>query len=308
MAIAPNEDGTIVPPGSEVTINVNEKDGVEAAASYGISEALFADALYGNEIRAIYELFKAGNTGVALEALFKSNYYTKTSTVVKNRLKQELEQPDVYKKSVESYGLAARKRLVSTGIKIDQNQFNNIIAKAYKDGLDDNQLDQVLLTSGKITGFGGNILGDTESLKAYANSFGVTQYLDKNYWEQKSKDLFAGTVTADDIQAEIRMKSASAFPSYAEQINNGTSVDAIASAYKGAISSILEVDADSITYSNPYLRQALQAVGPDGKPTTKPLWQFERELRSTKDWEYTDNARDSMDTLSLRVLRDLGLA
>lgn len=303
MAIDPAEG---LPPG--ITINVKTSDGVETAAKYGISEALFADKTYGNEIRNIYELFKAGNTAGALEALFKSNYYTKTSTVVKNRLKQQLEQPDVYKKSVESYGLAARKRLVSTGIKVNQTEFDAIIAKAYADGLDDNQLDQVLLTSGKITGFGGGILGDTEALKQYANSFGVTTYLDKNYWNQKSKDLFAGTVTADDIQAEIRMKAASAFPAYAEQINNGVSVDAIASAYKGAISNILEKDPDSITYSDPHLRQALQSVGPDGKPITKPLWQFERELRSTKEWEYTNNARDTMDTLSLKVLRDMGLA
>lgn len=299
MAIAPEE---------EISVKTDTSSGVESAAKYGISEALFADKIYGNEIKAIYKLFKAGNTGAALEALFKSNYYTKTSAVVKTRLKQELEQPEVYLKSVESYGLAARKRLVTSGIKVNQTEFNAIIAKAYKDGLDDNQLDQVLLTSGKITGFGGGILGDTEALKVYANSFGVTQYLDKNYWNSKSKDLFAGTVTAEDIEAEIRMKSASAFPSYAEQINNGTSVDAIASAYKGAISSILEIDPDSITYSNPYLRQALQAVGPDGKPITKPLWQFERELRTTNEWEYTNNARDTMDTLSLKVLRDLGLA
>lgn len=287
---------------------IDSTDGVESAAKYGISEALFADKVYGDEIRAIFELFKAGNTGKALEALFKSNYYTKTSAVVKNRLKQQLEQPDVYKKSVESYGLAARKRLVSSGIKVKQTEFDAIIAKAYADGLDDNQLDQVLLTSGKITGFGGEILGDTTTLKAYANSFGVSKYLDKNYWEQKQKDLFAGTVTADDIQAEIRMKSASAFPAYADQINNGISVDSLASAYKGSIATILEKDPDSITYDDPYLRQALQSVGPDGKPVTKPLWQFERELRSTKEWEYTDNARNAGDTLSLKVLRDLGLA
>ena len=104
------------------------------------------------------------------------------------------------------------------------------------------------------------------------------------------------------------MKSASAFPGYADQINNGVTLDAISSAYKGAMASILEIDADSVTYSDPRLRRALQSVGPDGKPITKPLWQFERELRSTKEWEYTDNARDTMDSMSMKVLRDMGLA
>jgi hypothetical protein len=174
--------------------------------------------------------------------------------------------------------------------------------------MDDNQLDQLLLTSGKITGFGGTVLGDTSALKNYAASFGVDSYLNKAYWEQKQKDLFAGTVTTDDIQAEIRTKSASAFPAYAEQINNGVSVDSIASAYKGAMGTVLERDPDSITYNDPHLRRALQSIGPDGKPRALPVWQFERELRATKEWEYTDNARNYMDSVSMKVLRDMGVA
>ena len=51
-------------------------ENISTAASYGISEALFADPIYGAEIRAIYELFKANKSGPALEALFKSKYYT----------------------------------------------------------------------------------------------------------------------------------------------------------------------------------------------------------------------------------------
>lgn len=285
-----------------------DNKGIETAANYGISEALLNDPVYGAELSAVYAFFKSNNVGAALEALFKTKYYTTLSGTVRSRLKEKTTQFEVYKDSLQKYGLGARKRLVASGIKMTQTEFDKLIQKAYDLGMDDNQLDQFLLTSGKVTGFGGSVLGDTSTLKNYAASFGVSNYLDKNYWEQKQKDLFAGTTTTDDIQAEIRMKSASAFPGYADQINNGVSVDAIASAYKSAISTILEKDPDSITYSDPHLRNALQAVGPDGKPITKPLWQFERELRATKEWEYTNNARDTMDTMSLKVLRDMGLA
>ena len=284
------------------------KSGIETAANYGISEALLNDPVYGSELSAVYAFFKSNNVGAALEALFKTKYYTNLSGTVRARLKEKNTQNPVYLDSLQKYGMSARKRLVSSGIKMSQTEFNELVQTAYDSGMDDNQLDQLLLTSGKITGFGGNVLGDTSALKNYAASFGVDSYLNKAYWEQKQKDLFAGTTTTDDIQAEIRMKSASAFPAYAEQINNGVSVDSIASAYKGAISTILEKDPDSVTYNDPHLRKALQAVGPDGKPITKPLWQFERELRATKEWEYTNNARDTMDTMSMKVLRDMGLA
>jgi hypothetical protein len=278
--------------------------GMAAAASFGISEALLAAH---PELVAVYNMFKAGDTAGATEALYKTAYYKNSSSTVKAREKQKLEQPAVYADSLEKYKIAARQRLVTTGIKIDIAAFDLLAADAYAKGMDDNQFDQAILVSGKITGFGGNILGDTTSLKAYANSFGVDKYLDANYWTQKQKDLFAGSVTSDDIQKEIRDKAASAFPGYADQINNGVTVDSIASAYKGAMANLLERDADSITYDDPRLRAALQYVTPDGKPSTKPLWQFEKELRSSPEWQYTNNARNTIDSLSLKVMQDWGM-
>lgn len=278
--------------------------GIVAASSYGITEALLEAH---PELKPIYELFKAGNTSGALEALFKTAYYKSTSSTVKAREKMRLEQPGAYADAFDKYKGAARQRLVTTGIRIDNNAFNDLAQKAYDAGMDDYQFDKSILISGKITGFGGNILGDTTSLKAYANSFGVDKYLDANYWTQKQKDLFEGSITTDDIQKEIRDKASSAFPGYADQINNGVSVDSIASAYKGAMANILERDADSITYDDPRLRAALQYVTPDGKPSTKPLWQFEKELRSSPEWAYTNNGREQIDTISLKVMRDMGL-
>jgi len=282
-----------------------EQEGVQTALSYGVSQAL----LYAYpELQEVYTLFKAGSTGPALEKLYQTNYYKNLSPIVKARTKQKLEQPGVYLDSLDKYKVAARKRLVDSGIKISMTDFDTIADDAYARGLDDNQFDEVLLFSGKITGFGGKILGDTSDLKSYAQSFAATGYFNDNYWSQKSRDLFSGTTTTEDIQAEIRSKAASAFPGYADQINNGISVDVIASAYKGAMANILERDADSITYNDPRLRQALQYIGADGKPAVKPLWQFEKELRATPEWEYTNNARNTIDSLSLKVLRDWGLA
>jgi hypothetical protein len=282
-----------------------QQEGVQTAISYGVSEALLAAY---PELKPIYEFFKSGNTGKALEELYKTSYYKDLSPLVKKRSKEKAEQPGVYLDSLDKYKTAARKRLVSSGVKINMTNFDALASNAYERGLDDNQFDELIRFSGKITGFGGDILGDTSSLKSYANSFGVSKYLNQAYWDQKSKDLFTGTNTLDDIQAEIRATAASAFPGYADQINSGITVDSIASSYKGAMANTLERDADSITFEDPTLRAALQYVGPDGKPATKPLWQFEKELRSKPEWQYTNNARDTIDSLSLKVLSDWGLA
>jgi len=283
-------------------------ENISNASSYGISEALFNAPIYGAEIKAIYDLFKANKPGPALEALFKSKYYTELSSTVRNRMKIKAEQPGQYTDTLNKYKLSARKRLVTSGVKINEQEFDKLAATAYDRGLDDNQFDELIKFSGKITGFGGNILGDTSSLKSYANSFGVSKYLGDAYWKQKSTDLFTGNTTIEDIQAEIRTTAASAFPGYADQINNGISVDAIGSSYRGAMANILERDADSITFEDPILRSALQYIGPDGKPSVKPLWQFEKELKSRPEWEYTNNGRDTIDSLTLRVFQNMGIA
>ena len=283
--------------------------GMETAAAYGISEALLNDPTYGSEISSVYELFKAGNTGAALEALYKTKYFTTMSATVRARKKEQLEQPDVYKDSLQKYSLTARKRLTQSGVKIDQTVFDSIISNAYATGMSDAQVDQAILTSGKITGFGGNILGDTTDLKTYAGQFGVNSLLNDAYWQSKSQALFAGTTTTDDIQNEIRQLSASAFPAYAEGIMNGTSIQAQGSNVIQSVATLLERDPDTVTFDDPMVKRILQYVDPaTGKPARMPQWMVERTVKSDPSWGLTNNGRDTVDSLTLKVFKDWGMA
>ncbi len=279
--------------------------GSETAASYGISEALLAAY---PELRAVYELFKANKTGEALEALFKTNYYRNTSSTVKSREKQKLEQPAVYADSVQKYKIAAQKRLVSSGIRIDTGTFDSLVNDAYAKGLDDNQLDQAILTSGKITGFGGNILGDTTSLKTYANSFGVSKLLNDKYWTSKQQGLFAGTITQEDIEQEIRNLSASAFPAYADGIAKNISVASQASNVIQTVATFLELDPDTIDFDNPTVRKITQYVDPaTQKPAIMPQWMVERTVKSDPAWGLTKNGTKAIDDITYKAFSDMGL-
>lgn len=283
--------------------------GVAEAASYGISEALLNDPVYGSEISAVYELFKAGNTAGALEALFKTKYYTTISATVRARRKEQMEQPEVYKDNLEKYKLTARRRLVTAGVKIDQAAFDSIMENAYSTGMNDAQVDNAVLTSGKITGFGGNVLGDTAVLKTYANQFGVSSLLNDAYWQSKSEQLFAGTITTEDIQQEVRQLSASAFPAYADGIAKGVNLQAQGSNVIQTVASLLERDADTINFDDPMVKKIMQYTDPvTGKPAIMPQWMAEKTVKSSADWPFTNNARDTFDTLSLKVFRDMGFA
>jgi hypothetical protein len=278
--------------------------GIETAASYGISEALLAAY---PELRAVYELFKQDNIGAAIEALFKTNYYKTTSSTVKAREKQKLEQPQVYADNVDKYKLAARKRLVNSGVRIDTATFDKLALDAYAGNLSDDQFDQAIVTSGKITGYGGEVLGDTNFLKSFAASMGVSSLYSDAYWTQKSKDLFSGTTTINDIEEEIKKLAAGAYPAYADGIATGQSVETQASNVIQTIATFLEIDADRAT-KHPVFKQIMGYMDPETKKNAvMPQWLVERTVKSTKEWLKTKNALEAFDTVGMRPLEELGL-
>jgi len=254
------------------------------------------------ELKKVFDLWKAGNTTDAELEYYKTTYYKNLTSNAQTRQKKKASQPGVYAQELEAYKLEQKKRLTARGITVSDATLED----AYLKGLSDTQVDLNALIAAKGKPIGGSTLGSVQSLKEYADAFGMS-YSQRSL-DAWSQGIFSGTTTADDIQAQIRRDASSAFPVYADQINKGTSVEALTSAYKSSMANILEIDADSITFNDPTLRRALQYIGPDGKPAVKPIWQFETELRQDPRWEKTDNARKVGDAISMKVLRDLGLA
>lgn len=275
--------------------------GQAAALAYGLTEELLSKF---PELRSAYELFLAGDITGARLAYQQSRYYKDLTDIARTRQSKKATQFGAYTQELEQFVLEQQRRLTQRGIRLDDATLRSMLEKAYDDGLSEEQIDLKALASFKGP-IGGDVLADVQALKSYANAFGVGY--PQSTIDQWSKDIFAGILTVDDVQARVRQDAASAFPAYAQQIDSGISMDAIASAYKSSMANILERDPDSVTFNDPRLRQALQYTV-DGKPAVKPLWQFEKELRSTTEWEYTNNAREVVDSLSMKVLRDWGLA
>lgn len=273
--------------------------GTDTATAYGITQNLINQF---PELAKVYELFVAGNVTDAKLAYYATDYYKKLNQTAKTNQQLKANQPGVYDQSFNDYKIAQRKRLTAAGVR---DVSDATLQSAFDSGWSDNQLDLAAL-KGTTQPLGGSALASADYIKQYANQFGMS-YTAGDYasW---SSSIFAGETTLEDIKSKVRMDAKSSYPAYADQIDKGVDLNSLASAYKNSISKILEVDPDSIDYNNPHLRKALQYVGTDGKPATKPLWQFEKELRSSTEWQYTQNARNELDSLSLKVLKDWGLA
>lgn len=280
--------------------------GLETAAAYGISEALLNDPRYKDELTVVFNLFKSGQTGAALEALFKTNYYRNLSPTVKARLKLKNEQRGVYDDTLAKYIETQRRRLVQKGIRIDNATLNSILTTGFDGGFDDNQIDAAIMASGKVGQIGGETIGDVNQLQAYARAFGVSNLYNQAFWDKTSQDLFSGNTTEEDIKNAIRNLSASAYPAFAQGILSGQSMEVQGSYVTQTLSSVLE---RQITLDSPEAKKFLQWIDPTtGKPGVAPQWYVEKEGKKLPGWDLTDNARNTVDSLSLRVLRDMGLA
>ena len=114
-------------------------------------------------------------------------------------------------------------------------------------------------------------------------------------------DLKAGQ-SLDTINKRIRSIASMGMPdSIKEMVASGVDLETIYQPYKNRMASILEVNPETININDATLRAA---IGPDKE---MPLYEFEKALRKDSRWQYTNNAKQEVSNVALRVLKDFGL-
>lgn len=160
----------------------------------------------------------------------------------------------------------------------------------------------------------------------------ITDLIKKNPEYAKVKE--AGTTAAlqsvqDAARANGITLSADDAAKYAERVRNGEKVDEIASLfrkiasvsqpqkisdllnsgvnladiyspYKSAMAKTLEIDPNTIDFTDPALSNAITG------DKTMTTYEFQRALRKDPRWQYTNNARDEAATAATQILKDFG--
>jgi len=280
-------------------------DGSAEALAFGLTESLIGAF---PELREVYDLFLKKDYTEARLKYFASNYYKNITDTGKTRQTLKATAPGQYNQLIDAYRTAQRKRLVGKGVNLDDATFNQLTQEGFDSGLDENQLDVKILNSGKLGTIGGTTLGMINTLKTYADDYGVNQLLNKSWWEQKSTDLFAGKTTDDDIEEEIRNMSASAYAAYAPGIMAGRSLASQTSALKQTYANLYGVDPDTVQYNTKGFMKLLQYVDPKTKqPVPIPIWEAEKVIKSEEDWLFTPTARADFDKVGYNILKDWNL-
>ena len=236
-----------------------------------------------------------------------SAFYRNNNSIARTRKAAETNQPGVYAQDLNAYKVKSKKRLIQQGIQWTPG-VEKQVEIGYQSGMNDDQVDQLIVKSGTMGKLGGSTMSTVSSLQSFANAYGVGNLLNTAYWDSKSTALFAGDTTTDDIMNDIKGLAASAYPAYAEGIKNNVSLSALASNVTSTVANLLELDPDTVDFQNPLVKRIMGYINPTtGKQEIMPQWMVDKTVKSSPDWLYTNNARGTLDSLTTKVFSDMGL-
>lgn len=143
-----------------------------------------------------------------------------------------------------------------------------------------------------------------DSLMQYSYSMGIKN--SSHWYADWARKIIRGLATEDDVKMEIRKQAKAHYGRYATQIDSGQTVMDLAQPYIQSMQNILEINPGSVSTFDGTIQKAL-TYKQNGAATTKPLWQFEQELRADPRWKKTKNAQDSMMGIAHGILQQFGL-
>jgi hypothetical protein len=168
-----------------------------------------------------------------------------------------------------------------------------------------------LYGQGAVTGFGGEALQVQQSLAAIAkaNGLSITDILPKLGASSLGKDaeqntiqeILSGNLDLNTVLSNARQIAAQGQPEYVRNLlGSGYDLEDIYAPYKKTMASVLELDPEQIDLNDNSLRMAINEKG------DMNIYDYKKALRQDSRWQYTGQARDSVATAALGVLRDFG--
>jgi hypothetical protein len=294
--------------GSEVPQAALRLDASELAETYGMSYAFF---------KSQPELWTMLNGAVAeqwtpekFQAEVKnSTWWKKNSATVRQAQVLEKTDPATYQATMEAARVQARQLAVKAGALMSEKNIQNLARNMvyYNWGKE-----QVLAYVGQYIKFGkDNVLGGmagqaAREIKREAYTLGVQ--VSEQSLLNNAQYLVRGVTTMEKIQASLREQAAGLYPAFADQINAGASVQELAEPYRQVMAQELQLPDTDIDVFSPKIKQALNRMGSDGKPSPMSLQEFTDAVRSDPQWRRTTSAADKAVGIGRQVLAQMGLA
>jgi hypothetical protein len=184
------------------------------------------------------------------------------------------------------------------GISLDPTRMAELTDQAWREGWNESQIrealradtDSLLGQSEDNAGFGGTLGATAADLSEWSarNGFAIAQ----EDADRMLASVAFGEKTYDQIQQELRQSyMVGAFPAWADMINAGMDIYDLASPYRSVAQRML--GRGNITMTDPIMKEMMMTQNADGSFSQRALWDAEKYIRNTDEWQYTDDAADT---------------
>ncbi len=186
--------------------------------------------------------------------------------------------------------VANRARIL--GFDIDPGKLQEIAVQAQREGWTDLEVDAALrpLVALDTDGYGGALGEASQNLSSWSSRNGFT--IEQSSMDSMLASVAFGDKTIDQVKQELRQTyMLGAYPAWADQINAGIDIYDLASPYRSVAQRML--GRSDLAMNDPIMQQMMQVQGADGSWTSRPLWEAERYIRNTDEWQGTDDAAET---------------
>lgn len=207
-----------------------------------------------------------------------------------------------YGRGVQSTLAALAEYAISTGADIAEEDLLNLATQVYDQAIENDPVQLRNLVRGKISATGKGQAGENYAkLQQVAAANGLD--LEKTFGSSINdwlQSIDKGE-SIDTYKRLIRNTAKTGMPqNVASLLDNGVDLEAVYAPYKNLMASTLEINPETITLNDPVLRSAVTG------DREVPLYEFQRQLRKDPRWQYTNQAKQEVSDVALKVLRDFG--
>lgn len=278
----------------------------ELAAEYGWSYSFL------NSIPELKRLFADSVANTWSKDMFQAklrdtSWWKENSASMRQVALQKSTDPATYSANLNAMKIQVQQLAAEMGAIIPPGKLDSIADQAMLLNLNEGGLRNVL--GGYVNFVGKTLVGHAgmyeDAIKKYAYSQGVT--LDDQAIKNQAALIERKLATPEDYQEQIKQQAISAFPAYKTQLDSGVTLHDIAQPYIQAMAQQLDLNPNTITVTDPLIKQALNATDNNGKPVGMDQTAFMGRLRSDPRWNQTQGAQDDVMKVGNDVLKSMGL-
>jgi len=302
----------------------------DIAEKYGLSEALFKNI---PSLKLIFEDYVNPKKKMTDEEFVRrirgDVWYKQNSAGIKQRFVQYYNFRDMqesgraqgttqYEQDIESIVRGLEKRATEIGsaaasdpIALRQAAENLYLTNKEKDTtfIDDFLASSIRAIGGTIggkptEGYSGQALKDYQTIQSIArsNGFSVKDIVPGGQSEQQVlQGIATGKIDPNRLAQDARKLAAQGQPQYVRDLlGQGYNLDQVYAPYRQTMANLLEINQDQIDLNDPTLRSAISDKG------DMNIYDFKKTLKQDNRWQYTENAKQEVTDMTLKILRDFG--